>query len=245
MPKKPFWYYSVEFQVRIVDPLQINRLLPASELYNLYLKGQTLIIKHIDWKSWFIEDKNTNTVGIQRSGPTKIGRSMTKRLLDNPTSCSNKAAPLNAVPGLQHHHAVPSDHHHPNLVLRFLGGLWVNYLKRKKLQISDKGLHANHGPNCWHTCLVNSMESSRTKFMKGSKPQRVPSTWKNVLLTIVFLLSLLFSNSANLTPAINPEVNPLVHELFELWGVCLRHLGMLDKELWNRTRLIIGIDSSS
>ena len=29
-----------------------------------------------------------------------------------------------------------------------------------------------------HTCLVNSMESSSTRFMKGSKPQRVPSTWK-------------------------------------------------------------------
>ena len=28
---------------------------------------------------------------------------------------------LNAVPGLQHHHTVPPDHHHPDLVLRFLG----------------------------------------------------------------------------------------------------------------------------
>ena len=27
---------------------------------------------------------------------------------------------LNAVPGLQHHHTVPPDHHHPDLVLRFL-----------------------------------------------------------------------------------------------------------------------------
>ena len=177
MPNKPFWYDSTELQVRIVDPLQNNRLLPASELYNLYLKGQTLIVKHISWKSWFIEDKNTNTVGIQRSGPTKIGRSMTKRLLDNPT-CSNKAVLLNAVPGLQHHHAVPSDHHHPNLVLRFLRGIVGELLKRKNLKINDEGLHANYGPNCWHTCLVNSMESSRTKFMKGSKPQRVPSTWK-------------------------------------------------------------------
>ena len=61
----------------------------------------------------------------------------------------------------------------------------------------------------------------------------------------VFLIRLLFSNSANLTPAIDPEVNPLVHELFELWGVCLRHLGMLDKELWNRTHIIIGIDPSN
>ena len=41
----------------------------------------------------------------------------------------------------------------------------------------------------------------------------------------------MFFKSANLTPAIDPEVNPLVHELFKLWGVCLRHLGMLDKEL--------------
>ena len=32
--------------------------------------------------------------------------------------------------------------------------------------------------NVRHTCLVNSMESSSTRFMKGSKPQRVPSTWK-------------------------------------------------------------------
>ena len=69
---------------------------------------------------------------------------MTKRLLVNRT-CSNKAVLLNAVPGLQHHHAVPSDHHHPNLVLRFLEGLRVNYLKRKKLHINDEGLHANHG----------------------------------------------------------------------------------------------------
>ena len=38
-------------------------------------------------------------------------------------------------------------------------------------------------------------------------------------------------SSANLTPAVDPEVNPLVHELLELWGVCLRHLGLLDKEL--------------
>ena len=92
-------------------------------------------------------------------------------------------------------------------------------------------------------------------WTRWSRPE--PNSWrdqshrgclqpeKNVLLTIVFSLRLLFSNSANLTPAIDPEVNPLVHELFELWGVCLRHLGMLDKELWNRTHLIIGIDSSS
>ena len=54
---------------------------------------------------------------------------------------------------------------------------------------------------------------------------------KKFFFSIVFLLRLLFFNSANLTPAIDPEVNPLVHELFELWGMCLRHLGMLDKEL--------------
>ena len=41
----------------------------------------------------------------------------------------------------------------------------------------------------------------------------------------------MFVNCANLTPAVDPEVNPLVHELLELWGVCLGHLGLLDKEL--------------
>ena len=169
MPKIPFRYYSVEFQVRMVDPLQIIRLLPASELYNLYLKGQTLRVKHIDWKSWFIEDKNTNTVGIQRSGPTKIGRSMTKRLLDNPT-CSNKAALLNAVPGLQHHHAVPSDHHHPNLVLRFLEGLWVNYLKRKKLQINDQGLPANHA-------IMGQIVDIPAWWTRWSRP--APNSWRD------------------------------------------------------------------
>merc|ERR1719192_2877235 len=102
---------------------------------------------------------------------------MTKRLLNNPT-CSNKAAHLNAVPGLQHHHTVPSDHHHPDLVLRFLFG-----------ELDGVVQHQIH----------EGIKTAEGAF--------------------------------NLPPAVDPEVNPLVHELLELWWVCLRHLGLLDKEL--------------
>ena len=144
---------------------------------------------------------------------------------------------LNAVPSLQHHHTVPPDHHHPNLVLRFLG------INLDQLHISAKlriwGICFSKKRRSyigWNTCLVNSIESSSTRFMKGSKPQRVPSTWKfwslNDLMMKSLRLSLHLQQNTHLASAIDPEVNPLVHKLLELRGVCLWHLSLLDSGLW-------------
>merc|ERR1719320_1388986 len=81
---------------------------------------------------------------------------------------------LNAVPGLQHHHTVPPDHHHPNLVLRFLLG-----------ELNRVVQHQVH----------EGVKTTESAF--------------------------------HLASPIDPEVNPLVHELLELRGVCLRHLSFL------------------
>ena len=108
-----------------------------------------------------------------------------------------------------------------------------------------------------HTCLVNSMESSSTRFMKGSKPQRVPSTWKVFQhQTLLWNYSIthppqpiiwhhhhthaLLQNipSPHLTATVDPEVNPLVHKLLQLRRVGLRHLSWIEREIWKSSRII-------
>ena len=109
----------------------------------------------------------------------------------------------------------------------------------------------------WHTCLVNSMESSSTRFMKGSKPQRVPSTWK-IFQHQTFLWNYSITHppqpiiwhhhhthallqnipSPHLTTTVDPEVNPLVHELLQLRRVGLRHLSWVEREIWKNSRII-------
>jgi len=79
---------------------------------------------------------------------------------------------LDSIPGLQHHHAVPADHHHSDLVLRLLLG-----------ELDGIVQHEVH---------------------EGVEPAQ---------------------GALHLPAAVDPEVDPLVHELLELRWVGLRHPG--------------------
>ena len=44
--------------------------------------------------------------------------------------------------------------------------------------------------------------------------------------------------SPHLTATVDPEVNPLVHELLQLRRVGLRHLSWIEREIWKNSRII-------
>lgn len=74
------------------------------------------------------------------------------------------------------------------------------------------------------------MASLSTRFMNGSNPHRVPSTYTGKDKHRDNDYYICHKNKCNgwcmisyLTAAIDPQMDPLVHELLQLWGMSLGH----------------------